>query len=172
MTMTNHLADCCRLLTHGVYVIAVNAGVKRNAFTAAWVMQASFDPLLLVFSINPDHYSYELLRQGETCSINVLAHDQLDLAAHFSQPGITCDKMSLGAWETGRSGAPLLLDALVAFDCRVSHYCAAGDHVLVVCQVIEARALRAGTPLLYSDTADLDGSRSLFPEKIDATITQ
>jgi len=31
-------------LTHGVYVIGVSAIGRKNAFTAAWVMQSSFDP--------------------------------------------------------------------------------------------------------------------------------
>ena len=39
-------------------------GEARNAFTAAWVMQVSFDPLLLALSINPHHSSYRLLKEG------------------------------------------------------------------------------------------------------------
>jgi len=47
-------------LTQGVYVVGVAHGEKRNAFTAAWIMQVSFDPLLLALSINPQHSSYQL----------------------------------------------------------------------------------------------------------------
>jgi flavin reductase (DIM6/NTAB) family NADH-FMN oxidoreductase RutF len=59
-------------LTQGVYVIGVAHGEVRNAFTAAWVMQVSFDPLLLALSINPQHSSYRLLKEGRTFSVNVL----------------------------------------------------------------------------------------------------
>jgi flavin reductase (DIM6/NTAB) family NADH-FMN oxidoreductase RutF len=44
----------------------------RNAFTAAWVMQVSFDPLLLALSINPHHSSYGLLKEARAFSVNVL----------------------------------------------------------------------------------------------------
>jgi flavin reductase (DIM6/NTAB) family NADH-FMN oxidoreductase RutF len=40
-------------LTLGVYVVGVADAGRRDGFTAAWVMQVSFDPLLLALSINP-----------------------------------------------------------------------------------------------------------------------
>ncbi|MCK5728492.1 MAG: flavin reductase, partial [Methylococcales bacterium] len=70
--MIENVVELMRQITHGVYVIAVSDAEKQNAFTASWVMQVSFNPLLLAFSINPQHYSYELLRKGGICSINVL----------------------------------------------------------------------------------------------------
>ena len=45
-------------------MVGVAHGEVRNAFTAAWVMQVSFDPLLLALSINPHHSSYGLLKEG------------------------------------------------------------------------------------------------------------
>jgi hypothetical protein len=74
----------------------------RNAFTAAWVMQASFDPLLLALSINPRHSSHDLLKQGRAFSVNVLKNGQLELAAHFSGPA-RADKLALTGWTTGRT---------------------------------------------------------------------
>jgi flavin reductase (DIM6/NTAB) family NADH-FMN oxidoreductase RutF len=50
-----------RRLSSGVYVIGVADGERRDAFTAAWVMQVSYDPLLLALSINPNHASYPIL---------------------------------------------------------------------------------------------------------------
>ena len=38
--------------------MGVGHGEARNAFTAAWVMQVSFGPLLLDLSINPRHSNY------------------------------------------------------------------------------------------------------------------
>ena len=60
----NKIAALFRRLTYGVYVIGVADGDQRNAFTAAWVMQTSFDPLLLALSINPQNASYPLLHAG------------------------------------------------------------------------------------------------------------
>jgi flavin reductase (DIM6/NTAB) family NADH-FMN oxidoreductase RutF len=63
--MSNPVAALFQRLTQGVYVIGVASEEDRNAFTAAWVMQVSFDPLLLILSINPQHASHALLKKGK-----------------------------------------------------------------------------------------------------------
>ena len=103
--MSDSIAALFQRLTQGVYVVGVAHGEARNAFTAAWVMQASFDPLLLALSINPQHSSYGLLKQGEVFSVNVLKKGQLELAAHFGGPA-RADKLALTEWTTGRTGRP------------------------------------------------------------------
>src|SRR4029453_6193951 len=84
--MSGPIAALFKRLTQGVYVVGVVHGEVRNAFTAAWVMQVSFDPLLLALSINPRHSSYGLLKAGRAFRVNVLKKDQLDLAEHYGQP--------------------------------------------------------------------------------------
>lgn len=159
----NDLPALFRCISHGVYVIGVSDSSQRNAFTAAWVMQASFDPPLLVVSINPQNYSYRLLQNSGVCSVNVLRREQMPLAAHFGTPGVQ-DKMSGYQWMQAKTGAPVLTEALAYFDCRVSHYYAAGDHQLAVCEVVDAGLLQTGAPLLYAETGDMDGSSALYRE--------
>ena len=103
--MSGSIAALFQRLTQGVYVVGVAHGEARNAFTAAWVMQVSFDPLLLALSINPHHSSYGLLKQGRAFSVNVLKKGQLDLAAHFGRPA-RADKLALMEWTTGRTACP------------------------------------------------------------------
>jgi flavin reductase (DIM6/NTAB) family NADH-FMN oxidoreductase RutF len=78
--MPENSSELCKYLSHGVYVVGVAAGEERNAFTAAWVMQVSFKPLLLAISINPHNYSYKLLETGGICTVNVLGQHQYHLA--------------------------------------------------------------------------------------------
>ncbi|MGR9100034.1 MAG: flavin reductase family protein [Gammaproteobacteria bacterium] len=151
------------LISLGVYVIAVKGLDEENAFTAAWVTQVSFDPAMVAFSINPGHYSYRLLRAGGICTINVLSHNQMRLAAHFGRSGER-DKMSLCRWERAGSGAPYMPEALAYYDCRASHFCDAGDHKLAVCEVTCAEILNPGAPLLYRETGDINGSSDLYPD--------
>lgn len=147
-------------LSHGVYVIAVSDGVNHNAFTAAWVMQVSFNPPLLAISINPDNYSYKLLLAGGVCTVNVLGQHQYAVAEHFgrSHP----NKMAGYNWQAGLSSAPVLADSLAYFDCRVSHYTDAGDHKIAVCKVLAGKILHNGKPLLYGQTGNMDGSDKLY----------
>ena len=148
-------------LTHGVYVVGVADGDQTNAFTAAWVMQVSFAPVLLAISINPEHYSYQLLKKGKVCSVNVLSQQQMPMATHFGQSGIK-DKMAVGTWAAALTGAPVLQESLAYFDCKVSHEVSAGDHQLVICEVLEARQLNVGTAMHYNDTGSMDNSAELY----------
>ena len=151
-------------ISHGVYVIGVSDGTHQNAFTAAWVMQVSFNPPLLAISINPEHYSYQLLQAGGVCTVNVLGHDQFAIAEHFGRSAK--DKMAGFQWQKGSTDAPVLSESLVYFDCQVSHYTDAGDHKIAVCEVIAAARLNEGRPLLYNQTGDMDGSSGIYKKSL------
>lgn len=160
----NTPAEVCRTLSCGVYVIGVAADGLRRAFTAAWLVQVSFDPLLVALSIHPRHRSYPILRQGGGFTINVLASHQQELARHFGQPS-TDDKLAGHAWRPGRSGAPILPEALAWLECELHHQYPAGDHELVIGQVIDGALQHPEhPPLLYRETGDMDGASRLFPD--------
>ena len=158
--MNENLEELFKQISHGVYVIGVSDGTHQNAFTAAWVMQVSFNPPLLAISINPEHYSYQLLQAGGVCTVNVLSHDQYNLAEHFGRSGN--DKMAGFHWQKDKTGAPILSESLAYFDCQVSHYTDAGDHKIAICKVIAAAPLNKGRPLLYNQTGEMDGSSELY----------
>ncbi|WP_233860370.1 flavin reductase family protein [Paraburkholderia sp. HD33-4] len=159
------IADLFRHLTAGVYVIGVSDGDRRDAFTASAVMQVSFSPLLIAIGTSPTHESYKLLEHGQGFAISVLRAEQQDLARHFgTQSGRTVDKLASTRWQPGMTGAPLLLDALAHFDCRVVNDVEAGDHRLVVGRVLNGAIVSPeGEPLVYAQTGNLDGSEGLYP---------
>ena len=161
--MSGSIAALFQRLTQGVYVVGVAHGEVRNAFTAAWVMQVSFDPLLLALSINPHHSSYGLLKEGRAFSVNVLKKGQLEVAAKYGRPAGP-DKLALKEWTTGRMGVPLLLESLAWFECQVVGEHAAGDHALVLGKVIDGKLLDSkAEPMTYRETGAMDGASALFP---------
>ncbi len=162
------VAGLFRRISLGVHVIGVADQERRNAFTAAWVMQVSFDPLLLALSINPEHASYPLLRAGGGFTVNVLRDSQLHLARRFgTESGREHDKLAGVEWRPGRRGAPILPESLAWLECELAGSTPAGDHELVLGRVIDGGILPPdGAPLTYAATGDLDGSRALYPPSI------
>jgi len=154
-----------RRLTLGVYVVGVADGQRRDAFTAAWVMQASFEPLMLAVSINPDNASYELLHASGWFTVNVLKRGQLELARRLgTRSGRDEDKLKDISVRLGRAGVPILADALAYFECELMGRSRAGDHELVLGRVADGRILdEAAAPLTYAETGDMDGSAALYP---------
>jgi flavin reductase (DIM6/NTAB) family NADH-FMN oxidoreductase RutF len=161
--MNSPLGPLFKSLTTGVYVVGVAHGEACNAFTAAWIMQVSYDPLLLALSINPRHSSYELLKKGGAFSVNVLKKGQLELAALFGGPA-SASKLASTEWTPGRAGVPLLRQCRAWFECQVVGEHPAGDHVVVLGKVIGGRLIDTNAePMIYSDTGAMDGSAALFP---------
>jgi flavin reductase (DIM6/NTAB) family NADH-FMN oxidoreductase RutF len=162
------LADLFRRLNAGVYVVGVADGERRNAFTAAWLMQVSFDPLLLALSVNPGHASFPLLVGGGGFAVSVLSRDQLELARHFgTRSGRETDKLAGVSWRAGRTGAPILAGVVAYLECRLTGRIPAGDHEIVIARPVAGELLLPdAVPLTYADTGDLDGSRELYPASL------
>lgn len=155
-----------RRLTSGVYVIGVAHAGRTNAFTAAWLTQVSFDPLLVALSVNAANASYPLLAESGGFVVNVLRSDQIALATHFgTQSGREVDKIEGVRWRAGQFGAPVLSDAVAFLECRVTGTHPAGDHVIVFAEVVDGAVLaEEATPLRYDETGGVDGSAALYPE--------
>ena len=157
-----------RRLTIGVYVVGAAHNEQRDAFTAAWVTQVSFNPLLLALSINPENASWPLVRDSSAFTVNVLKQGQLEIARRFgTRSARNHDKLAGVHWRPGRSGAPVLDDALAYFDCEVVDHLAAGDHELLLGRVVDGRILDlSAVPMTYAETGDMDGSSALYPAQL------
>ena len=156
-----------RRLTNGLYVVGVADGDRRDAFTAAWITQVSFDPLLIALSINPTHASYPILEATGVFSVSVLRRGQFELARHFgTQSGRAVDKLAGQRWHAALEGLPVLLDAAAYLECRVTSRHAAGDHELVLARVVGGRVLAPEASLMtYAECGNLDGSAELYPDR-------
>jgi flavin reductase (DIM6/NTAB) family NADH-FMN oxidoreductase RutF len=162
--MSLAMAELFKRISCGVYVVGVAANDRRNAFTAAWVMPISFRPLMLTLGVNPAHFSYGLLLAGRGFSINVLGREQIGVAAHFGQ-GAGIDKLATAAWFPGRTGLPLLTDAVAQFECELWSVQLCGDHALVTGRVIDWALLRPEAEVLsYDQTGDMDGASAIYPD--------
>jgi flavin reductase (DIM6/NTAB) family NADH-FMN oxidoreductase RutF len=162
----NEISELFHRLTYGVYAIGVAHGERRDAFTAAWLMQTSFDPLLLALSINPDNASYPLLHAGGGFTVNVLKRGQLELARRLgTRSGRDEDKLAGIRWRPSQTGAPILEEALAYLDCTLGGRMQAGDHELVLGRVVDGKLLdRSAAPLTYAETGEMDGSSTLYPK--------
>ena len=161
--------DLFRRLTTGVYVVGVAYEDRQNAFTAAWLTQVSFEPLLVALAVNPKNLSYSLLKESGAFVLNILRRDQLDVARHFgTRSGRELDKLAGQRWRPGTSGAPILLNALAYLECRIINAVAAGDHELVLAEAVDGEVIDNTAEVLgYAQTGDLDGSSELYPRSFE-----
>lgn len=143
-----------RKIPHGLYVCGVKSGEESNGFTASWVMQASFEPPLVINCVRSDSGSHAMLKESGQFALSFLAADQKDVAAQFFKPKRRVgDKFeAFAAIDGPETGCPVLADCLGYVECRVVGEIAHGDHTVFVGEVIGAQVIKEGDPLLLEST--------------------
>lgn len=128
-----------RWFTYGMYVVTCRDDESTGAFTANWLSQASFDPPIVMVSIENDAHSLPLIRNSGVFTVNVLESGQRRLAGHFGKKTAKVgDKLAEIEHYQTDSGQPVLNDALGYVVCRVTGEMDAGDSVVVLGEVVEA----------------------------------
>lgn len=142
-----------RRIVHGVYVMGVRDEAKLNAFTATWVTQVSFEPPLVAVAVRKDSLSYRMLEKSRVFVLNFLGAGQKALAQHFLKPAhLGSDKLAGVPHRAGVTGAPILEEAAAYAECRVKEIHAAGDHSIVVGEVVEVKLQQETEPLTLKET--------------------
>lgn len=139
-----------RHITYGLYAVTAAHDGERGVFTANWLSQASFEPPLVMVSVERDSSTLPLIRGSGRFAVCPLGSDQRELAGALGRPkaraGDKFAALDLRVVATA-GGVPALADSLGYAVCRVQAEVPAGDSVVVLAEVIEARVLNEGEPL-------------------------
>lgn len=143
-----------RKIPHGVYVVGLKDGATLNAFTATWLTQVSFTPPLVAVGVRKDSHSFDMIKAGRVFTVNVLGKHQKAIAEHFVKPAqVVGEKLQTVAHRLGTTGAPVLNEAIAYVECEVREIAnGAGDHALVIGEVVEAGVHRDEPALTLLDT--------------------
>jgi len=128
-----------RMIPYGIYVLTADAEGTLSASTVNWVTQSAFTPPLVVVGIKADSGTYKTVKAAKAFALNMLGKEQKPLAFTFFRPADVSDgKLSGQSFRKGTTGAPVLIDALGAIECRVASVVEQGDHHIVIGEVVEA----------------------------------
>lgn len=117
-------------------------GLTANSFTSV-----SLDPPLLLVCIANTATSAPVLREAECFGVNVLQIGQQPASNRFA--GRAEDRFSATAWSPGETGVPLLDGSLGSFECKRHAVHEAGDHFILIGEVVRAQYEPRRDPLLY-----------------------
>ena len=129
-----------RMIPYGIYVLTAD-DAKGNvaAATVNWVTQTAFAPPLVIVGVKADSGTYKTVKAAQAFALNMLGKEHKSLAFTFFRPvDLTNGKLSGQAFRKGETGAPILIDAPGAIECRVTAIVEQGDHHIVVGEVVEA----------------------------------
>jgi flavin reductase len=142
-----------RRLAAGVCLIATRHEGEPHGLLATSVTSLSAEPPSLLVCVNRSAQGHGPLHRSGIFSVNVLARHHRDLAESFASSSRRQERFRVGEWATG-SGAPVLVDALTSFECRVDKAIDYGTHTIVIGIIDRVRFCEADAePLIYFDGA-------------------
>jgi 3-hydroxy-9,10-secoandrosta-1,3,5(10)-triene-9,17-dione monooxygenase reductase component len=125
-------------LGHFASGITVITGIDSDGpigFTCQSFYSVSMDPPLISFSVMTSSTTYPRIRDEGRFAVNVLSQHQNEISSQFARKG--ADKWAGVPQSTTRAGIPVIEDTAMWLDCEIRAEYEAGDHYIVVGEMIE-----------------------------------
>ncbi len=123
-------------------VTCCDAEGNPNIITIAWLTPVSVSPPLVGMSIGPSRFSYGLIRQTGEFVINVapydIAHQVLFCGRRSGRDVDKFAETGLTPLEAQNVRPPIIKECIAHLECRVVQDIEAGDHHIVVGEVLAA----------------------------------
>ena len=138
-----------------VHVITTDGSAGRTGFTATAVCSVSDAPPTLLVCLNRGAVSTPILRENCVFCVNTLRAGEELIADTFA--GRTKapreSRFEVGTWHKLTTGSPVLMSAVVAFDCRVIEVKSVASHDIYFGMVEAIHSGPPGGALVYHDRA-------------------
>jgi flavin reductase (DIM6/NTAB) family NADH-FMN oxidoreductase RutF len=145
-------ADALGAIASSVTLVTVADERDDIGLTVSAFCPVSLDPPLILVSLISDSYPAELLGRLERFAVTVLSAGQRMLAGRFAasgRPGARLLLDDVPHHRGAQSGALIADDGLAVFECEVVNRVPAGDHLLIVAQVLAVDSVaESGAPLI------------------------
>ncbi|MBK5542529.1 flavin reductase [Pseudomonas sp. TH05] len=154
MVDTTGFRNSMAMLGGAVSIIATDGPAGRFGFTASAVCSVTDQPPTLLVCMNRSSFSNVHFKSNGVLSVNVLTPELRDVSGVFANRDLDAEqRFSSARWTTLESGAPLLDEALVSFDCRIAQAHEVGSHTIFYCEVLGIRNSEGQQGLVYFNRA-------------------
>ncbi|MEH6497822.1 MAG: flavin reductase [Pseudoalteromonas distincta] len=137
------------VLAAAVNVVTTDGPAGRAGFTATAVCSVSDEPPSLLVCLNRSASVYDTFCTNGHLCVNTLTSDQHALSNLFGGKTSMAELFATADWSTELTGAPLLNDALINFDCRIGNRVSVGSHDILICEIVGIRQREGGDSLIY-----------------------
>jgi flavin reductase (DIM6/NTAB) family NADH-FMN oxidoreductase RutF len=143
-----------RAVPYGLYVIGVKNGNDSHAFTGSWLSQCSMKPPRVMLGVRHGTHSLDMLKEGKVFSVNFLSKQDKKIFEQFFKPTPASGNRfgDVAFHHAQKTGAPVIDQAVQFLECEVKNIFEAGDHSVVIGEVVGAEVLKNEAPLVMSDT--------------------
>lgn len=132
-----------------VSIITTEGLGGRAGFTASAVCSVTDEPPSLLVCLNRSASVYETFKKNGVLCVNVLGAGHQDISNLFGGKTSMDERFSLASWSHAPSGSPILEEACVSFDCRLSQITEVGTHDILICEVTSISVGEQVQSLIY-----------------------
>lgn len=136
-------------LAAAVNLIATDGPGGLAGFTATAVTSVTDDPPTLLVCLNRTSSATPAVLANKVLCVNALAPGHQTVSSLFGGKTPMAERFASAEWTKGKTGAPVLNDALVSFDCIISEMVEVGTHFILMCRVVDVRANDCEAALVY-----------------------
>lgn len=138
-------------IASGVFVATMNHNGHRDGILLSWVSQAAFEPPMLTLVIKKERtHVMDALVVGKTFTLNVLSKKNMDMFKNFAKPFAEgMDRFEGLEVVANESAGPILAKAVAFMNLVVRNQMDAGDHVVLLGEVVGGDILNADEPLIH-----------------------
>lgn len=128
--------DAMSLLATAVNVVTTKGSSGAHGFTASAVCSVTDSPPTLLVCMNQAARSHAHFVDNKILSVNVLGAQHEQISNAFASQLNSEERFEQGSWTELATGAPVLEDALVSFDCEIDDIQQVGTHSVFMCRVV------------------------------------
>ncbi len=131
----------------GVAVVTARGASGPLSLVVTSFVSVSLSPVLVAFCASRTSATWPLIAAASHCCVNVLAESQEALCKQLAAK--SADRFAGVVHRPAASGAPILDGVVAWFDCRIVESRVAGDHDLVLLEVLAHDSTPELEPLVF-----------------------
>ena len=144
------LRAAMRAWSAGVTVVAATHEGHKHGMTVNSFTSISLEPAMITISLLSTTRTHELVSKSRAFGLTILSAKQSQISDLFAgKMSAVEDRFAGLQTETLVTGSPLIVGGLAWLDCRVVETFAVGINTLFISEVLAARDMHEGQPLIY-----------------------
>lgn len=141
--------DAMAKMGAAVNIITTDGPAGKAGFAATAVCSVTDSPATLLICLNRTASVFKAVMENKVLCVNVLTAQHENLSSLFGGKTPVDERFAAANWHYGVTGAPVLDDAMVSFDCVISDMQDIGTHRVLFCAVKSVRDSGADRALIY-----------------------
>ena len=134
----------------GLFILSFIDDAGADDFMlASWVQQCSFSPLMVNIAIRSERSILSQLVPGKIFNLHIIKEGQNQMVGKFAKPVSGPDQLKDLNLQREPNLPVVLLDTCAVLQCKAAGVLNAGDHQLLLAEVVSGTMLAGGDPMVH-----------------------